>query len=61
MSLKRFLVGVAAIPALFMGMHCAASRNASTHPEEYRLRLYHLHTGEHIDVVYRIGDRYLPD
>src|SRR5271154_6337588 len=27
----------------------------------YRLRLYHLHTGEHIDVVYRIGDQYLPD
>lgn len=30
-------------------------------PESYRLRLYHLHTGEHIDVVYRVGDRYLPD
>lgn len=27
----------------------------------YRLRLYHLHTGEHLDVVYRIGERYLPD
>jgi uncharacterized protein YcbK (DUF882 family) len=27
----------------------------------YRLRLYHLHTGEHIDVVYRVGDQYLPD
>jgi uncharacterized protein YcbK (DUF882 family) len=27
----------------------------------YRLRLYHLHTGEHLDVVYRIGDQYLPD
>ena len=27
----------------------------------YRLRLYHLHTGEHIDVVYRIGNQYLPD
>jgi hypothetical protein len=30
-------------------------------PASYRLRLYHLHTGEHIDVVYRIGDQYLPD
>jgi uncharacterized protein YcbK (DUF882 family) len=30
-------------------------------PPSYRLRLYHLHTGEHIDVVYRIGDQYLPD
>ena len=27
----------------------------------YRLRLYHLHTGEHLDVVYRIGEQYLPD
>lgn len=29
-------------------------------PEEYRLRMHHLHTGEDIDVVYRIGDRYIP-
>lgn len=28
--------------------------------EQYRLRLYHLHTGESLDVVYRIGDHYLP-
>jgi uncharacterized protein YcbK (DUF882 family) len=27
----------------------------------YRLRLYHLHTGEHIDVIYRVGDQYLPE
>jgi uncharacterized protein YcbK (DUF882 family) len=26
----------------------------------YRLHLYQLHTGEHLDVVYRIGDEYLP-
>lgn len=30
-------------------------------PPSYRLRLYHLHTGERIDVVYRIGNQYLPD
>lgn len=29
--------------------------------EQYHLRLHHLHTGEDIDVVYRIGDTYLPD
>ena len=28
---------------------------------EYRLRLHHLHTGEDIDVVYRIGNTYVPD
>jgi len=27
----------------------------------YRLRLYHLHTGEHLDVVYRIGGKYQSD
>lgn len=28
---------------------------------EYRLRLFHTHTGEHIDIVYRRGDSYLPE
>lgn len=27
---------------------------------EYRLRLHHLHTGESLDVVYRVGDTYIP-
>lgn len=35
---------------------CAAAPT----PETYRLRLYQLHTGEHIDVVYRIGESYRP-
>jgi uncharacterized protein YcbK (DUF882 family) len=28
---------------------------------EFRLRLYHTHTAERIDVVYRRGDNYVPD
>ncbi len=28
--------------------------------ERYELHLHHLHTGEDLDVVYRIGDRYMP-
>jgi uncharacterized protein YcbK (DUF882 family) len=28
---------------------------------KYRLRLYHTHTNERIDVVYRIGDTYVPE
>ena len=28
---------------------------------EYRLRLFHLHTGQRLDIVYRRGGRYLPD
>ena len=34
---------------------------ASGAGEEYRLRMHHLHTGEDIDVVYRIGNTYVPD
>lgn len=30
-------------------------------PQEHRLRLFHTHTGERIDIVYRRGDAYLPD
>lgn len=29
--------------------------------KEYHLRLYHTHTGERIDIVYRRGDLYLPE
>jgi len=34
---------------------------ASLVGEQYRLRMHHLHTGESIDVVYRIGDTYIPE
>src|SRR5580698_4976860 len=39
----------------------AGNLGAPAAAPSYRLRLYHLHTGEHIDVVYRIGDQYQPD
>ena len=29
--------------------------------QPYSLHLHHLHTGEDLDVVYRVGDTYLPD
>jgi uncharacterized protein YcbK (DUF882 family) len=28
---------------------------------EYRLRFYHTHTGERLDIIYRRGDSYLPE
>ena len=28
---------------------------------DYRLRFYHTHTGERLDVVYRRGDQYIPE
>ena len=39
--------------------HATASPTPS--PREYRLRFYHTHTGERLDVVYRRGDQYIPE
>jgi len=38
----------------------AAVGSVATEPE-YRLRLFHTHTGEHLDIVYRRGDSYVPE
>jgi len=37
----------------------AAVEFGSPATHEYRLRFYHTHTGEHLDVVYRRGDQYI--
>jgi uncharacterized protein YcbK (DUF882 family) len=39
--------------------HTTASTVPS--PHEYRLRFYHSHTRERLDVVYRRGDQYIPE
>ena len=41
----------------------ALSVQAATAPaaREYRLRFFHTHTGERLDIVYRQGNRYLPE
>lgn len=39
---------------------CKTAASASIEPE-YRLRLYHTHTQERLDLVYRRGNHYLPD
>lgn len=36
-----------------------ASAHAGTPRAEYRLRLYHTHTNQHLDIVYRHGETYL--
>jgi len=46
------------------GNTAGASLKSSTvaaDSQQYHLRLHHLHTGEDIDIVYRIGDTYLPE
>jgi uncharacterized protein YcbK (DUF882 family) len=41
---------------------CASGQSNPPQPaQEHRLQLYHTHTGERIDVVYRRGDAYLSD
>jgi uncharacterized protein YcbK (DUF882 family) len=39
----------------------AVGSSPSDDSEVHRLRLYHTHTDERIDVVYRIGDNYVPE
>jgi len=37
------------------------AESAPSAAHEYRLRFYHTHTGERLDVVYRRGDQYIPE
>jgi len=46
-----FLILVPALHAL----------DSSEAVQEYRLRFYHTHTGERLDIIYRRGDSYLPE
>jgi uncharacterized protein YcbK (DUF882 family) len=50
---------VFALVAAFASSSSFPAENA--HSQEHHLRLYHTHTGEHIDIVYRRGDVYLPE
>jgi uncharacterized protein YcbK (DUF882 family) len=36
-------------------------RASNPSPREYRLRFYHTHTNERLDIVYRRGENYLPE
>ncbi|MGO4881531.1 MAG: YcbK family protein [Bryobacteraceae bacterium] len=61
MGVGALLLNAAAIGLL--ASHLAAPAPAHTAVPvgpEYRLKFYHLHTGERLDIVYREGDRYLP-
>ncbi len=39
----------------------ASAISTSTLKPQYRLRLFHTHTNEHLDIVYRQGDSYVPE
>jgi uncharacterized protein YcbK (DUF882 family) len=56
---------VVAFVSLFLfsassGITPAASKPSSFSGEPHRLRLYETHTNEHLEIVYRQGDHYLP-
>ena len=53
-KLSVLLVMVIALPLL-------GGKAASAPVTEYRLRFYHTHTNERLDIVYRRGDDYLPE
>ena len=62
MTLKQFIAKSAFLSILFFGIvACAGAGKAPILRETvYRLRLFHTHTNERIDVVYRVGDNYVP-
>jgi uncharacterized protein YcbK (DUF882 family) len=39
----------------------SATESASLAAHEYRLRFFHTHTDERLDIVYRRGDQYIPE
>jgi uncharacterized protein YcbK (DUF882 family) len=71
MRIKRFrrFATAAACSALILGSSTASRSSEPVKPapsvlrtgEKYLLRMHHLHTGEDIEIVYRIGDTYIPE
>lgn len=47
-------------PLLTPGVLPTAEAALPTTGQKYELKLYHLHTGESLDIIYRIGDTYIP-
>ena len=61
LSLPKFASYAVVILILLFGISTFSHAGESpVQPEPvYRLRLYHTHTNEWIDVVYRVGDNYI--
>jgi uncharacterized protein YcbK (DUF882 family) len=64
---KRLAAAAVFLLGLTLATNASSLRPADpnlTHtvaPMQYHLRMHHLHTGEDIDVVYRVGDTYIPE
>jgi uncharacterized protein YcbK (DUF882 family) len=46
---------------LLLGAQGHSTASAVSSVREYRLRFYHTHTRERLDIVYRRGDTYIPE
>ena len=55
LSLAACLFAAASLPT------SGASSSDSSDANVHRLRLYHTHTGEHIEIIYRRGETFLPE
>jgi uncharacterized protein YcbK (DUF882 family) len=59
---SRFLLLFLIVAALCWPQPSAEARSVSANSvQPYRLRLFHTHTGEHLDIVYRRGETYSPE
>jgi len=54
-------VALCVLAALAAALPVSAGSSTPTAVPEYRLRFYHTHTNERLDIVYRRGDVYLPE
>jgi uncharacterized protein YcbK (DUF882 family) len=72
MSFGKRIAAIAGVATVALGMtasagagspHTTGVRHAAATASlpQYHLRMHHLHTGEDIDIVYRIGNAYIPE
>jgi len=54
-------VALCVLLALATALPVSAGNSKTAAVPEYRLRFYHTHTNERLDIVYRRGDVYLPE
>jgi uncharacterized protein YcbK (DUF882 family) len=66
MAFRKHVAAIAVLAAATLTTRAADLTPANLTPSvaastrQYHLRMHHLHTGEDIDVVYRIGNTYIP-
>jgi uncharacterized protein YcbK (DUF882 family) len=53
--------GLSLIPFLLLATLGHTAESTVPSPREYRLRFFHTHTGQRLDVVYRRDDHYIPE